>query len=49
MIIKGASFHPDVMKKKKKKKKKTIFKTIGNLLENAFIQNPSNISHSINI
>ena len=42
MIIKGASLHPEMMKK-------TIFKIIGNLSEIAFIQNPSKISHSAKI
>ena len=42
MIIKGASCHPEMMKKK-------CFKIIGNFSENAFIENPSKISHSANI
>ena len=42
VLIKGASFHPDMMKK-------TIFKIIGNFSENVFIWNPTKISHSANI
>ena len=42
MFIKDTSFHPEMMKK-------TVFKITGIFSENAFIYNPSKISHSANI
>ena len=41
MIITDASFHTEMMKK-------TVFKITDNFSENAFIKNPSIISHSAN-